>query len=142
VGGHIRDRRTGERGGGVVPAERAAVVVERRVEAIAAQVGEIDAADEGECAVDDHQLFMVAVHGPVALVEGAANARVRNKIGESLPGLRARRMKEWNRSARPEEHAHVDTLRGLGEEVTERDHRRPTFHGEVRAHHPAGDVHR
>jgi hypothetical protein len=142
MSGNVRDGGTGEPGGGIAPSERAAVVVEGSVIPVAPQVGEIDAADKSKRAVDDHQLLVVAVHGSVALVQSAADPRVRDQIGEGLPSLRACRMEEWNRSARPQEHTHVDALRCLGEQVAERDRRRAALHGEVRVDRPAGDVHR
>jgi hypothetical protein len=49
-------------------------------------------------------------------------------------------MKEASRCTGPDEHAHVDPLGGLGEQVTEGDGGRPTFHREVGIHRPAGDV--
>ena len=47
------------------------------VEAIAAERGQVDPADEGDLVVDDHELLVVAVHRTLAHVELAANTRCR-----------------------------------------------------------------
>jgi hypothetical protein len=40
-----------------------------RVEPVTGLEGEVDAADEADLAVDDHELLVVAMHRPLARVE-------------------------------------------------------------------------
>jgi hypothetical protein len=58
------------------------------VVAIAAERGEVDAADEGEFAVDDHELLVVAVHRALVRVERASHARSADQLIARLAGGR------------------------------------------------------
>ena len=73
--GDVRDDRTAKEQRGVVPADGAARDVLVRVPAVAGVVGEIDAADERDAIVDDHELLVVAVHRPLLRVRREADAR-------------------------------------------------------------------
>ena len=61
--GDVGDDRAAQARAGVVPAEAPARGMRARVPAVAAEVGEVDAADEGDLVVDDHELLVVAVQG-------------------------------------------------------------------------------
>ena len=49
--------------------------VRRAVVPVTGEIGQVDAADERQGAIDDDQLLVMAVHRAVALVEGASNPR-------------------------------------------------------------------
>ena len=63
-----------------MPAQPAAHRMVAGVEAIAAERGEVDAADERDLAVDDHQLLVVAMHRPLVRVERASHARAADQL--------------------------------------------------------------
>ena len=118
--GDLRHGGTAQTGGGVVPAERAACRMLGRVEPVAGHRGEVDAADEGGLAVDDHELLVMAVHGPLTRVERDMNA---GAVGQGAPDrvdLASIRMKERQRRTGPREETDVDTLRHLCEQLPQR----------------------
>ena len=51
-----------------------------RVEAVAAERGQVDAADERDLAVDDHELLVVAVHRALVRVERAPDPRAAHEL--------------------------------------------------------------
>jgi hypothetical protein len=108
----VGDDRAAQPRPGVVPAEAAASGVLRRVPAIAAQVGEIDAADEGDLVVDHDELLVVAVQEALAIVERDADIGVARELPRVGSDLGTGRREEVERRAGPEQHAHVDASRG------------------------------
>jgi hypothetical protein len=68
------------------------------VEAVATERGKVDAADEGDLAVDDHQLLVVAVHRPLARVERPPHLRPPRQFVTNAAHLRAprRRPQRWS----------------------------------------------
>jgi hypothetical protein len=110
VGGHLRDHRALELRDVVVPAQVARRVL-RRVVAVALHRGHVEAADERHV-VDDHDLLVVAVQGPLARVELAAD---RAALQERLlrgGGTFPRRLEERHGRAGPQQHAHRHPFRG------------------------------
>src|SRR5205085_7301196 len=73
--GHVCDRGAPYERDRVVPAVGAARRVLARVEAVALERRQVDAADERELTVDDHELLVMAVHRPLPGVECVADAR-------------------------------------------------------------------
>src|SRR2546430_2526329 len=71
VRGHVADGWALQPRGRVVPAEPPAGRMRGRVEPVAAESRQVDPADEGDPPVDDHKLLVVAMEGPLAVVERA-----------------------------------------------------------------------
>ena len=74
MSGDVRDRGPAQQCGCVVPTVRPARGMVARVVAVAVERRQVDTADEGEIAVDDHELLVVAVHRPLVRVEPVADA--------------------------------------------------------------------
>ena len=75
--------------GDVVPADRASYRVLAGVEAVTAERREVDPADEGDLAVDDDQLLVVAVERPLARVQRDVDARAAGQLVADVPDLAA-----------------------------------------------------
>ena len=88
----------------------------------------------------DDRLLVVAVHRPFLRVERALDPRAGRKLVAHRPHARARRTEERQRGARPREHAHVDALRQLGEQIAEHDGLAVAHEREVGREVPAGQV--
>src|SRR5581483_9561342 len=97
----ILDRRPADPRGGVVPAKRATGAMLARVQPIARIGGEVDAADERLSAVDNHELFMVAVHGPLAGIESYVNLGLAPKFLGHRAHLAAIGLERGHRSTGP-----------------------------------------
>ena len=106
---------------GVVPADVRARRVVVPVETVARLGGEVDPADERDAVVDDDRLLVVAMHRPLLRVERALDLRVADEAIAHLPHVLARRAEERQGCARPHQHANVDALRQLTEQVAEHD---------------------
>jgi len=115
VSGDVGDGRTADAAGDVVPAEVAVHHVSAVVEPIASQRGHVDAADEGDLAVDDDQLLVVAVQRPFVGVERASDPGAADEILTDPTHVPAteRHHRQWR--ARPEQHPHLDPLGQLAE---------------------------
>ncbi len=87
------------------------------VEAVAAERGEVDPPDEGDLVIDDHELLVVAVHRTLVGVERAAYRCAPGELGVDLTDGGARGSEDRGGRARPEQHAYVDPLGELGEQV-------------------------
>ena len=101
----------------VVPPQHAARRMLARVEAAAREIGQVDPADEGDAVVHDHELLVMAVHGPLASVEPDVDPRPAREPGRQLLHLGSRRVEEGQRRARPDEQAHRDPVGELGEQL-------------------------
>ena len=77
--GDVRDDRAAQPGADVVPAQAPAGRVPARVPAVAAEVGEVDAADEGDLVVDHDELLVVAVQEALARVDVPRGCRCRGR---------------------------------------------------------------
>ena len=90
-----------------------------RVEPVARLRGEVDAADERDAVVDHDRLLVVAVHRP--LLRSRARTGSSCRAVKPVAHRRARRRRDGRKSGSgapgPDEHAHVDPLGQLGEEV-------------------------
>ena len=74
-----------------MPAEFLTREMLRAVEAVAAQFGQIDSADEGDLVIDDDQLFVVAVNRVLASVELTANpGALAEPVADAAHGLASR----------------------------------------------------
>src|SRR5207244_1375221 len=78
--GDVRDGRSLDARGCVVPADGAAGRVLADVEAVALLPSEVDAADEGNAIVDHDRLLMVAVQGPLFRVDAALDPSLLRKL--------------------------------------------------------------
>ncbi len=136
----VRDGRALDPHGGVVPADPAPRDVRRRVPRIAPVEREVDAAHERDPPVDHDGLLVVAVRKPRAAVGVRLDLRMARERVEHLSNLAVRRLEQWQRSALPREHPHVDALRELGEQVAH-DHRLVVSREmQLRREEPAGEV--
>ena len=109
----------------VVPAERAALRMVGASKPVAAEVGEVDAADERVSSSTIDDLLVMAVHRPLVAVERDMHARPRPRRASSGRRRCAGRAEERQRRAGPREHAHVDTLRELASRSSQRPGRGP-----------------
>ena len=111
VVGHVRHRRTAKARGDVVPAEPPARAVLLGVEPIAGVVGQIDAADERELAVDHDRLLVVTVERMLARVGLAPDPRPADEGLHRLADLRAGGMEGGHGRAGPDQDPHIDPSR-------------------------------
>jgi hypothetical protein len=120
VRGDVAHDRPAQQRGRVVPADRLLLVrVLARVVAVARERREVDAADEGQLVVDDHELLVVAVHHPRARIQLAVDLRPADQPLARGLHARAPGLKDRDRGARPHDHAHGDALGGLGEQLAD-----------------------
>src|SRR4051794_37938075 len=136
--GDIGNGRAAHECTGVVPADRAPWQMVTRVESVAFESSEVEAADRRQLVVDDHELLVMAVHRPLAGVECVTDARAAYEPVECLPHLTAVGMEERQRCAGPGEHAHLNTLCRLCEDVPQRA--TVVTELELRREVPAGEV--
>ena len=87
--GHVGDSGSAQPGGHVVPAERPAGAVRAGVVAVAAVVGEVDAPDERQLAVDHHGLLVMAVEGVLAGVAVGPDPGIAYELVDRLADLGA-----------------------------------------------------
>ena len=87
-----------------MPADLGARGMIARVEAVPVLRGDVDAADEGDSAVDHDRLLVVAVEGPLAAVHRTWDARLGELTGD-LAHISARRAEERERRACPQKDA-------------------------------------
>src|SRR5690242_9930475 len=111
------------------------------IEAVAAELGQIDAAHEGELVVDDNELLVVAVNrvftGIKVALDSRAGAECVADLPHGLPGWFEHR--RWR--ARPEQKPDGASLRDLREEIAERTGVTGPGQLEIGAREPARDVH-
>src|SRR6476659_5663232 len=123
-----------------MPTETATRVVRSTVPSIPGQRGEVNAADEGDHVIDDHQLLVMAVHAPLAGIQDTLNPAA----GRQLRAYRADHLAGWlkrgHRGARPQQHPHVDALGQTSEDVTHSGCVTVTGQFKTGSEMPAGDV--
>jgi hypothetical protein len=137
---HVGDDRAAQHRQRVVPADVATRLVRGRVVAVSGVRRQVDAADEGDPVVDDDELLVMAVQRPLLRVGHDFDLRPE---AERMPGavdVAAVGVEKRQRRARPEEHAHGDPLRQLGEQRPELDAPGTPHEREVRCDVPAGEV--
>ena len=121
VRGDVAHDRAAQQAGRVVPADLLLLVrVLGGVVAVAGQRRQVDAADERDLVVDDHELLVVAVHHPRARVELALDLRAAHEPLARGLDLGAARLEDRHRRAGPHDHAHRDALGGLGQQLAHR----------------------
>ena len=136
----VADRGPRDVGAHVVPAERGAGAMGARVEAVPRLRGQVDAADEGDAVIDDDRLLVVAVQRALARIQRAADPRTADQVVAHRPDGPARGREDRQRRPRPGEHADVDPIGGLRQQVAQ-DHRLGApRERELRREEPAGDV--
>ena len=113
----------------------------RPVESITGQSCQVDATDKCKRAVDDHELFVMAVHRAIVRVERSANPRPTRQSMHQLACLRARRLHDRRRRPRPDKDAHVNAIRRFREQIPHRDHCGMSLQGKPRVDRPTRDVH-
>ena len=119
--GDILDGRAFDPRARVVPADLRARRMVIRVEPVAGLGGQVDPADERDAVVDHDRLLVVAMERPLFRIELELDARVAGQLGSHLANVAARRAEERQRRAGPGQHADVDALRELGEQVAKHD---------------------
>ncbi len=102
----------------VVPADDSSRRVLLAVVGIPSVEREVDASDEGEAIVDHDGLLVMAVHEANAGVELAVDPVSQVEPLDHLPNLSSGRAEDRDRSAAPDQHAHVDPLGQLGKQVS------------------------
>ena len=136
-----RDGRPADDGGDVVPAKAPARRMTRPVEPVAGEVGEIDAAHEGQLVVDDHELLVVAMQRPFMRIERAHDlVALAERFPDAAHGTSRDRIQRQG-STSPEEHAHRHPASRVGEQIAQDRGCRPGRQREIRRDAPAGDVH-
>ena len=110
------------------------------VEAVAPERRQVDAADERDLVVDDHELLVVAMHRPLVGVERASDCCALDQPASGLTHLRAVRREHAHRRARPEQHSDLEPLGEIAEQITQPYRLRVAPQAEVRRDVPAGDV--
>ena len=137
----LRDDRALDERAGVVPAERAAVRMPGRVEAVACEIRQVDPSDEGSRVVDDHELLVMAVHRPFPTICGDVHPGDAREPIELRPDILPPRTEERQRRARPREHVHLDPRPELAQQVLERQLRVAPVEHESGREEPAGEQH-
>ena len=135
----VGDDRAFEPEARVVPAEPVARRMDAVIESLPAERRQVDAADERNAVVDDHELLVVAVHGALLRVERHRDSRPGDELVAHLPYLAAVGMEERQRRARPREDPHVDALGRIGEQRAQPGP--ACAHAEVGREEPAGELH-
>ncbi len=135
----VSDERALDAGSRVVPADTCAGGVHARIEPVAGERRQVDAADVGDAAVDHRELFVMAVHRPLFRVEGHANARSAHEPIALLAHAPSRRSEKRKRRACPRDHPHVDALGERSEQLVQR--RAAAGEVERRVEVPAGKQH-
>ena len=118
--GDVCDGRAADPGRRVVPAERIARRMLVRVEPVAVVRGQVDAADEGELAVDDHELLVMAVERPLARVERDLHTRALRECVTNRTHFPPVGPEDRQRRPGPRKQPYVDSLRRLGEQLAQR----------------------
>ena len=130
--GHIADGRAAQLAGDVVPAVDAAVDVIAAVETVHRIVSQVDAADEGDLAIDDDQLLVMGVHRALMAVQLYLDLRAGREVTAHGPHVEPPRPKDRQRGSRPQQHAHRNALRQLGQHVAQHDTRARARRGRSR----------
>src|SRR5579863_3018193 len=110
--GWARDAR-----GNVVPPESRTHRMVIGVEPVATEIGEVDAADERDLAVDDHELLVVAVHRPLVRVERTLHARATDELIAYPLDRPPCRREQRHRRAGPQQDSDTNALSEIAEQI-------------------------
>ncbi len=121
MGSHVPDGRPLEASSSVMPPELGPRRMVTAVAAIAAEARQVDAADERHSIVDNDRLFVMAMKRPFACVESALNRGSLPEFVTHPAHGSAGWPKDGKRRTRPQEHAHVDAPRHLGQQRPQDD---------------------
>ena len=112
-----------------------------RVVAITAEVRQVDAADEGDLVVDHDELLVVAVHRALVRVQRGLDARPAHELVAPLAHGGAARREHRHRRAGPQQHANVDRLGRLAQQLAQQHRRLVADERELRRDAPPRDQH-
>jgi hypothetical protein len=141
VASDVADRWPAQPCGYVVPAHAASRRMLRCVVAIAAEVRQVDAADERNLVVDHDELLVVAVQRTLVRVQRRLDARAAHELVAASAHGSATRREHGYRSPRPQQHAYVDRCCRLGEQLAQQHRRLVAHEREPRGDAPARDQH-
>ena len=136
----ICHRRAAHFGGNVVPAEATAHGMVARVETVASEGRQVDAPDERNLSVHDHELLVMTVHGALARVQGALHARTADELLSFTSHPPPRRREDGQRCAGPEQDPDVHPPGELAEQVSQPQRVAVAREPEIGRDVPAGDV--
>ena len=137
---HVGHSRTVDTNGGIVPADSTPRDMRWGVPRISTVEREVDPSHEGDATVDHDRLLVVAVREPRAAVGVSLDLRMAGEGIEHLANIFLRGLEDRERSPLPRQHAHVDPLGELGENVA--DDRRLVVprHVQLRREEPASEI--
>ena len=121
MGGDVCDGRPFDARRDVVPADGGSGVVAGAIEPVASLGGQVDPADERNPVVDHDRLLVVAMEWAFVAVECDLHLRVPRETVPHERDVFPRGAEQWKRRAGPGEHADVDALCELREEVAQDD---------------------
>jgi len=141
VTGHVGHRRPAQPGGDVVPAEAPPRRMRGRVVAITAEVGDVDAAHEGDLVVDHDDLLVVAVHRALVGVQRRLDARPTHELLARLSHRGPPRREQRHRCAGPQQHTNLNQLGRLTQQLAQQHARLGAGESELRRDAPPGEQH-
>ena len=123
-----------------MPAETTAHRMITGVETVPAERGQVDAPDERDLAVDDHQLLVVAMHRPLMRVKRAPHSSAANQLFADTADGRASRREGPQRRSCPQQNPDLDSLSQITKQIAQP--RRAIVPGqpEIRREVPARDM--
>ena len=124
-----------------MPAETAAHRMITGVETIAAERGQVDAPDERDLAVDDHQLLVVAMHRPLVRIKRALHAGAAGQLLAHAPDRRTSRREGPHRRSCPQQHPNLDALGQIAEQIAQPSCPIVAGQTEIGRKVPPGDMH-
>ena len=138
---YIAHRRATDQGGGIVPSQTAAHRMITGVETVAAERRQIDAPDERDLAIHDHQLLVMTMHRPLMRIKRALHSGAADQLLAHAPHRRTSRRESPHRRSRPQQQSNLDALRQLTEQITQPSRPIIAPQTEIRRNVPPGDMH-
>jgi len=140
VAGHVGDGGAAQAYGRVVPAEPRPEAMSRVVVPVSLQGRHVHASHERHVVVDDHDLLVVPVQRPLALVERAPQAAVTEELLLRSPHGAPGGLEGWQRRSGPEQEAYRHPFCCLGQQIAKRCGSWSSRQPEVRGRVPTSDV--
>ena len=125
---------------GVVPTETAMHRVIAAVKTIAAQGGQVDTAHEGDLAVHDDELLVMAMHRALVEIQRAPDARAPEQLLAHAAHRRASGRKDRHRRSAPQQHPDLDSLGQIAEQIAQSRCSMVAGEPEVGCDVPSGDM--